>query len=44
MLREPDRFGFARFARWPASLRQVLLTGGVLPRLAPTWIYMLRKG
>jgi len=44
LLREPERFGFDRFARWPASLRRMLLTGGVLPRLAPTWIYMLRKG
>ena len=44
LLREPERFGFGGFARWPASLRRVLLTRGVLPRLAPTWIYMLRKG
>jgi len=43
LLREPERFGFGGFARWPASLRYALLTGGVLPRLAPTWIYMLRK-
>jgi SAM-dependent methyltransferase len=44
MLREPDRFGFARFAQWPKAVRRLLLTQGVLPRLAPTWIYMLRKG
>ena len=44
LLREPERFGFGGFARLPASLRHLLLTRGVLPRLAPTWIYMLRKG
>ena len=43
MLREPERFGFARFARWPKGVRRLLLAQGVLPRLAPTWIYMLRK-
>jgi 2-polyprenyl-3-methyl-5-hydroxy-6-metoxy-1,4-benzoquinol methylase len=43
MLREPGRFGFPGFARWPSAVRRVLLARGVLPRLAPTWIYMLRK-
>lgn len=43
MLRDPERFEFRQFARWPSSLRRITLTAGVLPRLAPTWIYMLRK-
>ena len=44
MLRDPERYGFPQLARWPAAVREVLLAGGVLARLAPTWIYMLRKG
>lgn len=44
LLREPERFGFRSFARWPAGVRRALLARGVLPRFAPTWIYMLRKG
>jgi 2-polyprenyl-3-methyl-5-hydroxy-6-metoxy-1,4-benzoquinol methylase len=44
LLREPERFGFRSFARWPAGIRRALLARGVLPRFAPTWIYMLRKG
>jgi len=43
MLREPCRYEFDNFSRWPASLRRAVLAAGVLPRLAPTWIYMLRK-
>ena len=43
MLREPARFGFPQLARWPAGVRRLLLARGLLPRLAPTWIYMLRK-
>ena len=43
MLRDPQRFEFHEFARWPSSVRRIALTAGVLPRLAPTWIYMLRK-
>ena len=34
---------FRQFARWPSSVRRIMLTAGLLPRLAPTWIYMLRK-
>ncbi|HKP67476.1 MAG TPA: class I SAM-dependent methyltransferase, partial [Casimicrobiaceae bacterium] len=43
MLRDPERFEFRQFARWPSSVRRITLTAGLLPRLAPTWIYMLRK-
>lgn len=43
MLRDPRRFEFRQFARWPSPMRRIALTAGVLPRLAPTWIYMLRK-
>jgi ubiquinone/menaquinone biosynthesis C-methylase UbiE len=43
MLRNPKRFEFRQFAGWPSSARRIALTAGLLPRLAPTWIYMLRK-
>lgn len=42
MLREPERYGFPQLAHWPA--RAALRFGaGIVARLAPTWIYMLRK-
>ncbi len=44
MLRAPERFGFPQLARLPAILRRVVdLSSGVAARVAPTWIYMLRK-
>lgn len=43
MLRVPHRYGFEAFARWPPAVRRVVLFGGVAARLAPTWIYLLRK-
>lgn len=44
MLAEPDRFEFDRIARWPSPIRSLLARfSGAVARLAPTWIYMLRK-
>jgi SAM-dependent methyltransferase len=44
MLREPERYAMDAITRWPVALRAVL--GALAPiaaRLAPTWIYVLRK-
>ena len=44
MLREPDRYAMDTIARWPAALRAMLRFGApTAARLAPTWIYVLRK-
>jgi len=45
MLRAPERFEFPRLARLPRILRKVIgQSSAVVARVAPTWIYMLRKG
>lgn len=44
MLRAPGRFGLTGLARLPLLLRNAIaLASGAVARLAPTWIYMLRK-
>lgn len=44
ILRDPSRYGMPRIAAWPRGLRALLaLAAPVAARLAPTWIYMLRK-
>lgn len=44
MLREPERYAIDAVARWPAPLRAMLRASAPLAaRLAPTWIYVLRK-
>jgi 2-polyprenyl-3-methyl-5-hydroxy-6-metoxy-1,4-benzoquinol methylase len=44
MLREPERFGFPAAVRWRMLVTPMLAVGdGVAARLAPTWIYVLRK-
>lgn len=44
MLRAPEQFEFQAVARLPAIARPVLaLLSDVVARLAPTWIYLLRK-
>jgi hypothetical protein len=44
MLRDPKRYGFPAIARWGPIARPLLaLAGAPITRLAPTWIYMLRK-
>jgi 2-polyprenyl-3-methyl-5-hydroxy-6-metoxy-1,4-benzoquinol methylase len=44
MLAEPERFGLPGAARLPSRARRWLSAfGGAAARLAPTWIYMLRK-
>jgi len=45
MLRAPRRYAMGALARWPRPARALLaLAAPLLARLAPTWIYMLRKG
>jgi SAM-dependent methyltransferase len=44
MLRAPERFEFRALARWPTLSRPLLAAfSGIAARLAPTWIYLLRK-
>lgn len=44
MLREPERYAMDAIARWPAGVRALVRVGApVAARLAPTWIYVLRK-
>ena len=44
MLRQPGRYGFPRLARLPRTLRVVVAaSSGLVARLAPTWIFMLRR-
>ena len=44
MLRAPERFEFQGLARWPTVSRPLLAAlSGLAARLAPTWIYLLRK-
>ena len=44
MLREPERYAIDGVSRWPAPLRALLRIGApIAARLAPTWIYVLRK-
>ena len=44
MLRAPERFEFRALVHWPAFARPLLAAlSGIAARLAPTWIYLLRK-
>jgi SAM-dependent methyltransferase len=44
MLREPQRYGFPAIAHLPAPIRRVIaLLASPLARLAPTWIWLLRR-
>jgi SAM-dependent methyltransferase len=44
MLRAPERFEFRGLARWPTVMDPLLAVfSGIVARLAPTWIYLLRK-
>ena len=44
MLREPGRYGFPRLAQLPRALRKgVAASSEVVARLAPTWIFLLRR-
>jgi hypothetical protein len=44
MLREPARYGFPALARLPVPLLAVLRWASPLvARVAPTWIYLLRR-
>jgi SAM-dependent methyltransferase len=44
MLREPERYAMDAIAGWPSPLRVLVHVGApIAARLAPTWIYMLRK-
>lgn len=44
MLRAPARFEFRALARLPGMTRPLLVAvSGIAARLAPTWIYLLRK-
>ena len=44
MLRDPTRYEMGAIARWPSPLRALLAaTAPLAARLAPTWIFVLRK-
>ena len=44
MLRRPSRYGFTEIERLPRPMRQALaLAAPLVARLAPTWIFLLRK-
>ena len=44
MLAAPDQFGFPKLAALPSPVRRLLAaTSPIVARLAPTWIFLLRK-
>jgi hypothetical protein len=44
MLCAPERFGFPSMLKWPRALQPLArMSSNVVARLAPTWIYILRK-
>lgn len=44
MLAAPDQFGFPQLAALPSRVRRLLVAGSAIAaRLAPTWIFLLRK-
>jgi len=44
MFREPERYAMDAITGWPAAFRVLLRLGApIAARLAPTWIYVLRK-